>query len=94
MLDIKNIRVRIVPLLKKAGVKKSEIFGSVARGESNEKSDVDLLVDMPSGTTLIDLVTLQQELEDCLGRKVDLVTYRAISPLLKESIERDKKAIL
>lgn len=93
-MDIKKLKIQIVPILKKAGVKKSELFGSYARGDAKLSSDIDLLVDMPKGTTLIDLVGLQLELEDTLEKKVDLVTYGAISPLLKKYIDKDKKPIL
>lgn len=50
------------------------VFGSAARGDDNEQSDLDLLVEVPKGTTLLDMVGLQQQLEAALGVKVDVVT--------------------
>jgi predicted nucleotidyltransferase len=65
---------RIEALALKRGFRNLRIFGSVARGEADDSSDVDLLVDAARGTSLIDLIGLQRELQDLLGRKVDVVT--------------------
>ncbi len=67
---------KLVPLLVQAGAVKVGLFGSVARGENNDKSDIDLLVefDRVKGPSLLGVVGLQMKLEDIAGRKVDLVT--------------------
>jgi hypothetical protein len=62
------------------------IFGSIARGEGTEQSDVDLLVEFEGKKSLLDVVKLERELGEALGRKVDLLTEAAISPYLKERI--------
>jgi predicted nucleotidyltransferase len=77
---------QIIPVLKQAEVRKAALFGSYVRGDNNEDSDVDILVDLPRGKTLLDLVGLKQDLEEVLQRKVDVVEYGGIHPLLKDSI--------
>lgn len=69
----------IKPILKKYGVTKSDLFGSYARGDFNDQSDVDILIDIPKGTSLFDLVYLKEDLEKSLAKKVDIVTYRSIN---------------
>lgn len=92
--DIEQIKDRIIPALKEAGVTRSSIFGSVVRGEAGEDSDVDILVEFPKGKTLLDLVGLELELKDILKRDVDLLTYRSISPHLKDIILREQVRVL
>ena len=92
--DIETIKAKVTPILKSAGVLRSDVFGSVARGEAKEDSDVDFLVEFPSGKSLFDLADLHMKLEEILHRKVDVLTYRSISPLLKNYIERDRVRIL
>ena len=62
------------------------VFGSVARGSDLEGSDVDLLVDLPAGTSLLHIVGLQLDIEDALGVKVDLCIERELHPALKQPI--------
>ena len=62
------------------------VFGSLARGEGNEDSDLDLLVTLGEGRSLLDLVGLKQDLEDLVRRPVDVVTERALSPHLRERV--------
>ncbi|MBI2066614.1 MAG: nucleotidyltransferase family protein [Deltaproteobacteria bacterium] len=89
-LEIKNIletnRNQVMGLARRHGAKNIRIFGSVARGEAQLDSDIDLLVEMESGRTLLDLVSFWQEIEDLLGRKVDVLTDGGISPYLKDQI--------
>ena len=88
-----TIKKKIIPILKRQGVLKAAIFGSFARGEETKNSDLDLLVKMPKSKTFLDMADLKVELEDKLGREVDLVEYDAIRPLIKDQILRDKKEI-
>jgi len=74
-------------------VLKAALFGSVVRGEAKKKSDIDILVKLKRGKTLIDLVKLQHLLEDELGQKVDLLTYGSIHPLLKGIILEEQQVI-
>jgi len=92
--NIEQIKSKVVPILKEAGATRSSVFGSVVRGEQTADSDIDILVELPRGKTLLDLVGLELDLEDALGREVDLVTYRSISPLLKDIILKEQVQIL
>jgi predicted nucleotidyltransferase len=65
------------------------VFGSVARGEAGPTSDVDLLVEMDHGRSLLDLIELTQELETFLERKVDILTDQGLSPYLEERIHSE-----
>lgn len=93
-LTIKKIKEKIVPILKDAGVSHSSLFGSYVRDEQTEKSDVDILVDFPHGYSLFDVVALQYQLEDALGKSVDLVSFKNIKPRLKEYILNEQVQIL
>ncbi len=86
---IQEIQKKILPILKEEGVLRSSIFGSFARGENGPDSDIDILVELPSGKSLFDLVGLQFRLEDALKTKVDIITYRSIYPLLKDRILKE-----
>ena len=92
-MTIQNLTFRTTPIFKKQGVLKASIFGSFARGDNNKNSDIDFLVKLVSGKSLLDLIGLKQELEDALGKKVDIITYNSIHPLLKKSILKDQKVI-
>lgn len=71
------------------GAERVRVFGSVARGEAGADSDVDLLVDLVPGRDLLDLVAIKQDVEDLLGREVDVVTEAAVSPYMREAVLRD-----
>lgn len=93
-ITLNEIKKKSVPILKEAGVIRSSIFGSYARGEETEVSDIDILVEVPKGTGLFAFIGLQHKLEDTLNKKVDLVTYKSIHPLLRGSILKDQLLIL
>ena len=93
-LTIEEIKIKALPILREAGVSRSSVFGSTARGEAKDDSDIDLLVDLPKGKSLLDLAELQIQLQEALGHKVDVLTYRSISPLLLDYIQRDQVSIL
>ena len=85
-MEIKEIKRKTVPLLKKYGVVKAGIFGSYARGEQRKRSDIDMLVQLKKGKGYFDLIELEDELKKKLHKKVDLLTYNSINHLLKEKI--------
>ncbi len=85
---------KLVSILKKHGAKKIEIFGSYARGEQKETSDLDVIVEFEKRKSLLEIVGIEQELEDALGIKVDLLTRASISPYLIERIEKESKVVL
>ncbi|MGI8420630.1 MAG: nucleotidyltransferase family protein [Candidatus Levyibacteriota bacterium] len=93
-LTIDQIKQKVVPILKEAGIKHSSLFGSYVRGEQRDDSDIDLLVEYPEHTTLFDVVALKNDLEDTLGRSVDLVGYNVIKPRLKQYILSEQLQIL
>jgi predicted nucleotidyltransferase len=69
-----------------SGASSVRVFGSVARGMDRDGSDLDLLIDLPAGTSLLRIVGLQLDLEDVLGVKVDVCTRRELHPALKDRI--------
>jgi len=85
---------KLVSILKKHGAKKIEIFGSYARDEQKETSDLDVIVEFEKRKSLLEIVGIEQELEDALGIKVDLLTRASISPYLIERIEKESKVVL
>ena len=93
-LTIDEIKVKAIPILRAAGIKKSSIFGSYVRGEQHEKSDIDFLVEYPEHTTLFDIVELKENLEETLKKSVDLVGYNVIKSRLKQHILSEQIQIL
>ena len=91
---IEEIRTKIVPILRHHGVIRAAVFGSLVRREMKEDSDIDILVELPKEKSLLDFVALKLELEETLGRKVDLVEYSTIHPLLKERVLREQVPVL
>jgi predicted nucleotidyltransferase len=86
-------RSGILELATKHGATRIRVFGSVARGDADEKSDVDFLVDMEPGRSLFDLGGLQYELEALLGRRVDIVTVRGLRARIRERVLREAVAL-
>ncbi|MEM3381890.1 MAG: nucleotidyltransferase family protein [Candidatus Bathyarchaeia archaeon] len=83
-----------MPILKSYDVKRAAFFGSIVKGELEEKSDIDILVEFEGEKSLFDLVGLKIELEELLGRKVDVLTYNSLHPLLKDKILMGQEVIL
>lgn len=82
-----QLKKQIIPILKRYHVPKAAFFGSLVDGRFKEKeSDVDILILPPAGMSLLDFIGLKQDIEDIVGRKVDLVSYNGISPYLKDII--------
>ncbi|PJA55273.1 hypothetical protein CO165_04450 [Candidatus Roizmanbacteria bacterium CG_4_9_14_3_um_filter_33_18] len=85
---------KIIPILKKYGVLRASLFGSVVRGDTHKNSDVDILVQVPKNKSLFDMMDIQFELEDALKKKVDLVEYDYIKPRLKSQILGEQVQII
>ncbi|MBC7234861.1 MAG: nucleotidyltransferase family protein, partial [Chloroflexi bacterium] len=79
-------REEILRLCAKYGAWNIRVFGSIARGEADAKSDVDFLVEMEPGRSLLDLGGLQYDLEELLGRRVDLVTERGLKVRIRQRV--------
>jgi predicted nucleotidyltransferase len=91
---IEEIKNKILPILKKYGVTRAGVFGSVVRGEETQKSDIDILVEIEGRMSLLDFVGLKLELEEALGKKIDLGEYSTIKPIIKEQILSEEVGIL
>jgi uncharacterized protein len=79
-------RASILSIAAKFGARNVRVFGSTAREDANETSDIDILVELEAGRSLLDQVGLQQSLEQLLGRRVDIVVEGGISPYLEQQI--------
>jgi predicted nucleotidyltransferase len=90
---IQSFKKIIVPILKKNNVVRAGIFGSYARGEQKKSSDLDIIIYPPKGMGL-GFIGLKLDLEKKLGKKVDLLTYKSLSPYLKKYILADEVRIL
>ncbi len=82
-------REDILRLAKEYGAYNVRVFGSVARGEADEKSDIDLLVDMERGRSLLDMGGLLMDLQDMLGYSVDIVTEHGLREHMKDNVLKD-----
>jgi predicted nucleotidyltransferase len=91
---IEDVKNKILPILQQYGVKRAGLFGSCVRDEMMKDSDIDILVEIEKDISLLDFVGLKLEIEDVLKRKVDLVEYNTIKPLLKERILSEQVIIL
>jgi predicted nucleotidyltransferase len=86
--DLRARRAEIERIARNRGAHNLRVFGSVARGEAHADSDIDLLVDFEPGRTVLDLSELMLDLEELLGRKVDVIEIRRPSPLADKIRER------
>ena len=83
---IETHRAEIVALAARHGVQSVRLFGSMARGDWSDRSDVDLLVTLASGATGLALGGLLMDVQDLLQRKVDVVTEGALHPAIRERV--------
>jgi len=82
-------RQEILSIAARHGAHNLRVFGSVARGEANPDSDVDILVEMEPGRSLLDHVALIQDLEDILGCKVDMVNEKALHWTIRDRVHQE-----
>ena len=82
-------REDILRVASRRGASNVRVFGSVARGEDDAKSDIDLLVDLEPGRSLFDLGGLLMDLQDLLGRNVDVVTERGLRERIRERVLKE-----
>jgi len=83
----------ILRVSRQHGARSVCIFGSTARGEASVTSDLDILVDMETRRTLLDIVAIKQDLEDLLGCRVDVVTESALSPYIRKDVLKEAKPL-
>lgn len=86
-------REEVLRIAEKHGARNIRLFGSAARGEARDASDLDFLVEMDPGRSLLDLAALRNELMDLLGREVDVVTEDSLYWLLRRKILREARPL-
>ncbi len=89
-----NVKEKILSVLRKHPVIKAGIFGSYADNSYNENSDVDVLIELSKNISILDFVGIQLELEETLQKKVDLVEYSCIKPIIRDDILKQEVRIL
>lgn len=94
MMDLNELREKILPILKKWDVKKASVFGSYVREEAREDSDVDIIVEINDELSLLDFIEFKLEIEDVIGKKVDLLEFATIKPILKDRILKEQVALI
>lgn len=92
--DIRNLKNKIIKVLRRYDVIKAGVFGSYARGDHTKRSDIDILVKFKGRKSLFDLAGLEIELEKKLKKKFDVLTYNFLHPLLKDSILSEEVRII
>ena len=84
--DLRLRRHEILSLADRHGARNVRVFGSVARSDDRPDSDIDLLIDVDRGRSLLDVIGFEQELGQLLGRRVEVQTVGGLSPYLQQRI--------
>jgi uncharacterized protein len=90
---VKQKREEILKIAARHGASNVRIFGSVTRGEADDRSDIDILVTFESGVSLLDHAALMLDLESLLGCKVDVVSEKGLRPRMKETVLQDAQPL-
>jgi predicted nucleotidyltransferase len=90
---LKSKRQDIMRIAREHGAKNVRVFGSVVRGQAKQGSDLDLLVQLDPGYSLLDIIAIKQDLEDLLGCSVDVVTEAALSPYIREQVLQEATSL-
>lgn len=90
---LRRSRAQLTAAARARGVSAIRVFGSVARGEATRASDVDLLVDLEPGRTLIDLIGFKHDAERILGQRVDVATPSLMKPRVRRRALRDARPL-
>ncbi len=90
---VSSYREEILATARKHGAYNVRVFGSVARGEARPDSDIDFLVNLEAGRSLMDLARLLRELQSLLGRNVDVVTEAGLRPRIRPQVLKDARAL-
>ena len=90
---IEKYRRQIVQIAGSHGAKSVRLFGSFALGNATARSDIDLLVEMEGNRSLLDVIAIKNGVEDITGRKVDVVTKKALSPYFADQILRSARQL-
>lgn len=93
MIAVDELKQKILPIVMPLGVRRVAVFGSVSRGEERPDSDLDLLIDLKRAEERAPIglrwFAVEQELSRALGREVEMVTTRSLSPFVREDVERE-----
>ena len=92
-MDLDQMRDEIIRIAARYGARNVRLFGSVARGESHPGSDLDLLVEMETDRSLLDLAGLEQDLEELLDRPVDVLTDGGLHPSVRQRVLADARPL-
>ena len=90
---IESYRAEIRALAERHGLRDVRIFGSMDRGDAEDTSDVDLLVTLPPGRTGLALGALLMEVQDLLGRRVQVVTPHSLHPALRDRVLEEARML-
>ncbi|MCB8818310.1 nucleotidyltransferase family protein [Desulfosporosinus shakirovi] len=93
VLDLKEITAEVIKVVDQYGVVKAGVFGSYARGEANDESDIDLLFEFKEVIGLMKLGGLKADLEEALGKKIDIFQFCAINPQIRDHVLQEVKII-
>jgi predicted nucleotidyltransferase len=93
MMQLAEIQQKVVPIFRHHGIKRAAVFGSVSRGQAGPASDIDILVEFGKPMGMIAYSRLVREMEESLGRKVDLVTNKSVNKFIKPYILPELKTI-
>lgn len=88
-MNIEEIKQKITPILEKYDVQYAGIFGSVARGQATDNSDIDILVKFKGPATFAAYLYLDENIRSILGREIDLITEGGVNKFIRPSMERD-----
>ena len=91
--QLQRKREEILHISRQYGAQNVRLFGSVLRGEDRPDSDIDLLVDLEPSRTLLDRIALKQDLEDLLGRRVDVLTEKALHAHIRAHVLKQAKPL-
>jgi uncharacterized protein len=90
---VERLRPQILAAASASGAQRVRIFGSAVRGEDGEQSDIDFVVSLEPGRTLLDLTRLEARLEQLLGRRVDVVTEESLREPIRKRALREAELV-
>lgn len=88
-----DIKEKVSPIFKEYGIKRARLFGSVSRGEYTPQSDIDILISLGKPMGMFAYIHMVREIEEKLGKKVDIVTEKSMNKFIKPYIMKDLKNI-
>lgn len=89
-----DMRQKICVILRQYDVAHAALFGSFARGQAGDESDIDIVVEFRGRRSLLDLAGLKIDLQEALRREVDVVTYNSLHPRIKDTILSEQETLL